>query len=86
MITCNKIWVGDTRAPKDTSYYWADTVNKAKNCIIYNEEHGIPIDEINISVNEIEKARQADGGKINDLIRWLKETNRKYKVLRHIIT
>ena len=34
MLTYNKIWVGDTRAPKDTSYYWADTVNKSKNCII----------------------------------------------------
>ena len=81
MITYNKIWVGDTRAPKDTSYYWADTVNKAKNCIIYNEEHEIPI-----SVNEIEKARQADGGKIKDFERWLKETNRNYKIRKHIIT
>ena len=86
MITYNKIWVGDTRAPKDTSYYWADTVNKAKNCIIYNEEHGISINEINISVNDIEKARQADGGNINDFKKWLKETNRKYKIMHHIIT
>ena len=86
MITYNKIWVGDTRAPKDTSYYWADTVNKAKNCIIYNEEHGIPIYEINISVNDIEKARQADGGNINDFKKWLKKTNRKYKIMHHIIT
>ena len=86
MLTYNKIWVGDTRAPKDTSYYWADTVNKAKNCIIYNEEHGIPINEINISVNDIEKARQADGGNINDFKKWLKETNRKYEIMYHTIT
>lgn len=84
MLIYNKIWVGDIRAPKDTSYYWADTVNKAKNCIIYNEEHGIPIDEINISVNDIEKARQADGGNINDFKKWLKETNRKYKIVNQI--
>ena len=86
MLTYHKIWVGDKRAPKDTSYYWADTVNKAKNCIIYNEEHGISINEINISVNDIEKARQADGGNIRDFERWLQETNRNYKILKHIIT
>lgn len=86
MIIYNKIWVGDTRPPKDTSYYWADTVNKAKNCIIYNEEYGIAIEEINISVNGIEKARQADGGNVNDFTKWLKKTNRQYKIINHIIT
>ena len=86
MLTYHKIWVGDKRAPEDDTYYWADTVNKAKNCIIYNEENGISIDEINISVNGIEKAREADGGKIKDFEKWLKETNRKYKILYHIIT
>lgn len=86
MLKYNKIWVGDTRAPKDKSYYWADTINKAKNCIIYNEENGIPIYEINLSMNGIEKSRRADGGNIENLEKWLKETNRKYKIMHHIIS
>ena len=86
MLKYHKIWVGDKRAPKDDTYYWADTVNKAKNCIIYNEEHGITIDEINISVHSVDKAREADGGKISDFENWLKETGRKYNILHHIIT
>ena len=86
MLTYHKIWVGDKVAPKDDTYYWADTVNKAKNCIIYNEENNISIDEINISVNEVEKAREADGGKLSDFENWLKNTGRNYKIVYHMTT
>ncbi len=86
MLKYHKIWVGDKLAPKDDTYYWADTVNKAKNCIIYNEENNISIDEINISVNEVEKAREADGGSIKDFEKWLQDTKRNYTTLHHVKT
>jgi hypothetical protein len=86
MLTYHKIWVGDKLAPKDDTYYWADTVNKAKNCIIYNEENNISIDEVNISMNDIGKSRQADGGSINDFEKWLKDTKRNYTILQHAAT
>ena len=86
MKTYTKIWVGDKCPSKDDTYYWADTVNKAKNFIVWNEKNGIPIEEINISDNGIDKPREADGGTIKNFEKWLKDTNRQYKIMHHRIS
>lgn len=78
-----KLWVGDKCPPPDQSYYWADTVNKAKNFIYYNEQAGILILEISISINDVEYARQADGGTIEDFVSWLVSTHRNYPIFRY---
>lgn len=58
--------------------YYANTVNKAKNFIVHHEENNIPIERIELGIIDYEY--RADGGSIDDFVRWLKETNRKYKV------
>ena len=77
-----KLWVGDHCPPPDNTYYWADTVNKAKNFIIYNEQANIPIVEISVSIDDVEYARQADGGNIPDFVSWL-HSNRAYPIVRY---
>ena len=77
-----KIWVSDSIAPPNETYYRADTINKAKNCILYNEENHIPIEEIAVSLMDIGYARQADGGNIPNFLSWLYTTGRNYKIVR----
>ncbi len=82
MIEYEKIWLSDKKRAPD-GYYHADTVNKAKNCIIYNERHGIAVNEINVSKEEIGYSRTADGGTISNFLKWLKDTNRNYTIQYH---
>lgn len=77
-----KLWI-DSYLIAPEKYYHADTINKAKNFVIYNEENNISINEINISSSEIEYSRQADGGNISDFLSWIKETDRKYNIVFH---
>ena len=76
-----KIWVDDIR-PAPEGYYWADTVNKAKNCIIYNEQHGEEIEILDLD-HDLGYERQADGGDVIKLLDWLEETNRNYPIRIH---
>lgn len=78
----HKLWIDSyTIAPKE--YYRADTINKAKNFIIYNELNNIAIVEISVASFEIEYNRQADGGTIAEFLQWLENTQRQYNVKFH---
>ena len=78
---CMKIWVDDVR-PAPEGYYWADTVNKVKNCIVYQEEHNIPIEILDLD-HDLGYERQADGGDVIKLLDWLEETGRSYPIRIH---
>ena len=76
-----KIWLDDVR-PAPKGYYWVDTVNKAKNCIIYQEEHGIEIELLDLD-HDLGYEREADGGNGIKLLDWMEETGRNYPIRIH---
>lgn len=73
-LVWTKIWVGMGAAPD--GFYKANTINKAKNCIIFQENNDIVVDEI--KVNYIGQAEQADGGDVVDFFHWLRISKRNY--------
>ena len=76
-----KLWVDDVR-PAPEGYMWLDTVNKVKNCIVWQEEHsGESIDLIDIDHDAGVYA--VDGGDYIKLLDWLEETGRNYPIRIH---
>lgn len=55
----------------DKSHSCTDTVNKIKNCILFQLANDIDIEFISIG-DEIDCVKQADGGNINDFLVWFK--------------
>ena len=76
-----KLWLDDVR-PAPEGYYWVDTVNKAKNCIIYQEEHNVSVEILDLD-HDLGYERQADGGDAIKLLDWLEETGRDYPIHIH---
>ena len=76
-----KIWLDDVR-PAPEGYYWADTVNKVKNCIVWHEKLGESIELLDLD-HDLGHARQADGGDGIKLLDWLEETGRNYPIRIH---
>lgn len=76
-----KLWIDDIR-PAPDGYYWIDTVNKAKNCIIYQEEHNVLIEILDLDY-DLGYERQADGGDVIKLLDWLESTGRNYPIRIH---
>lgn len=80
-----KLWLDDVRpAPESfiSCWEWVDTVNKAKNCIVWYEEHGHPIELLDLD-HDLGYERQADGGDAIRLLDWLEETGRNYPIRIH---
>ena len=76
-----KLWVDDVR-PAPDGYLWLNTVNKVKNCIVWQEEHnGEPIELIDIDHDAGVYA--VDGGDYIKLLDWLEETGRNYPIRIH---
>jgi hypothetical protein len=75
------IWLDDVR-PAPEGYYWADTVNKAKNAIIYFEEHGGFVELLDLD-HDLGYERSFDGGDGIRLLDWLEETGRNYPIRLH---
>lgn len=81
MIIYTKVWLDDERkAP--AGYYWADTVNKVKNYIVYMEEHGKTIELLDLD-HDLGYERSCDGGDGIKLLDWLEETGRNYPIRLH---
>ena len=76
-----KIWLDDLR-PAPEGYIWLDTVNKAKNCIVWCEQHGELIELLDLD-HDLGYERQADGGDAVRLLDWLEETGRNYPIRIH---
>jgi hypothetical protein len=76
-----KIWLDDERKAPE-GYYWADTVNKVKNCICYLEDTGEPIELLDLD-HDLGWARSYDGGDGIKLLDWLEETGRNYPIRIH---
>ena len=74
------IWLDSDEAPDHIKnmkgFVHADTVNKVKNCILYEEERCSTIKVIDIT-DKLSYERSADGGTIMHLLEWLKD-NHKY--------
>ena len=75
-----KLWIDDVR-PAPNGYLWLDTVNKVKNCIIWEEEHGTQIELIDIDHDAGDYT--SDGGDYIKLLDWLEETGRNYPIHIH---
>ena len=76
-----KIWVDDTRCPPDfETWYWAISVNAAKNAIEYFEEW-FRVELIDIDHDAGDYA--SDGGDYIKLLDWLEETGRNYPIRIH---
>ena len=70
--------------PAPEGYLWLDTVNKVKNCIICEEEHGTQIELLDLD-HDLGYERQVDGGDVIKLLDWLEETGRNYPIHIHSI-
>ena len=68
--------------PAPEGYIWLDTVNKAKNCIIWHEQHDDVIEILDLD-HDLGYERQADGGDVIKLLDWLEETGRNYPIRIH---
>lgn len=80
-----KLWLDDQRQPPESfipCWEWVDTVNKAKNCIVWHEEHNYPIELLDLD-HDLGYERQADGGDVIKLLDWLEETGRNYPIHLH---
>ena len=75
-----KLWVDDVR-PAPEGYLWLDTVNKVKNCIIWEEEHGTTIELLDLDHDAGVYA--VDGGDYIKILDWLEETGRSYPIHIH---
>jgi hypothetical protein len=83
-----KLWIDDVR-PAPAGFFWARTVNRAKEIIIDNEELlkvnlGKPtyrIELIDIDHDAGDYAK--DGGDYIKLLDWLEETGRNYPIRIH---
>lgn len=76
-----KLWVDSVRPAPEGCYLWLNTVNKVKNCIIWEEEHGTQIELIDIGHDADVYA--VDGGHYIKLLEWLEETGRNYPIHIH---
>lgn len=79
-----KLWLDDVRpAPESLipCWEWVDTVNKAKNCIVWHEEHGHPVKLLDLDHDLGDYAK--DGGDGVKLLDWLEETGRNYPIRIH---
>ena len=75
------LWVDDIRNKPNNDYIWVDTVNKAKNMIMYFEDCGNPFRLIDLDHDAGDYA--ADGGHYIKLLDWLEETDRDYPIRIH---
>ena len=75
-----KIWVDDVR-PAPEGYLWLNTVNKVKNCIVWEEQQGTEIEIIDIDHDAGVYA--VDGDDYIKLLDWLEETGRNYPIHIH---
>jgi hypothetical protein len=83
-----KLWVDDVR-PAPAGFFWARTVNRAKEIIIDNEELfkvnlGKPTYRIEvIDIDHDAGDYASDGGDYIKLLDWLEETGRNYPIHIH---
>lgn len=75
-----KIWLDDIREAPN-GYNWVLSVNKVKQLIIDCENSGIAIDELHLDHDLGDYA--SDGGDAIELVKWLAETERHYKIKIH---
>ena len=79
-----KIWIDDMRAPPnyhhDSNWYWAISVNQAKNAIEYFEEW-FRVELIDIDHDAGDYVN--DGGDYIKVLDWLEETGRNYPIHIH---
>lgn len=75
-----KLWIDYVR-PAPEGYLWLNTVNKVKNCIIWEEQAGTKIELIDMDHDAGDFA--SDGGDYIKLLDWLEETGRNYPIHIH---
>ena len=80
-LLVRKIWLGSDAATAPAGYYRTDTVNKAKNAILYMKSINFEIEHIVIS-KEIEASHQADGGSLEKFKDWYRYNDIKIPVFR----
>lgn len=84
-----KLWIDDTR-PAPEGYVWVHSVDEAKwiishySCVIYFNDSGIRVDEIEIIDIDHDAGIYAQfGGDYICLLDWLEKTGRNYPIRIH---
>ena len=77
-----KLWVDDTRpCPDRFEYFWATTVNQAKQIILDEEQVGDPLELLDLDYDA--ETYSFGGGDYIKLLEWLEETSRSYPIRIH---
>lgn len=78
-LVVKRLWLGSNAAPG--GFYHADTVNKAKNAVLFMKSIGCPMEIIAVG-DELNDANKADGGSTSAFINWCDENSVNVKVVR----
>ena len=77
-----KLWVDDIRpCPDRFEYFWATTVNQAKQIILDEEQVGDPLELLDLDYDA--EDYEFGGGNYIEVLRWLEETGRNYPIRIH---
>ena len=77
-----KLWVDDIRVVPDRfEYFWATSVEQAKQIIIDEEKVGTPIELIDLDHDADDY--KICGGDYIEILNWLEETRRNYPIRIH---
>lgn len=77
-----KLWVDDTRpCPDRFEYFWATTVNQAKQIILDEEQVDDPLELLDLDHDAGDY--EFGGGDYIRLLDWLEETGRNYPIRIH---
>ena len=77
-----KLWVDDIRpCPDRFEYFWATTVNQAKQIILDEEQVDNPLELLDLDYDA--EDYEFGGGNYIEVLRWLEETDRNYPIRIH---
>lgn len=77
-----KLWVDDIRpCPDRFEYFWATTVNQAKQIILDEEQVDNPLELLDLDYDA--EDYEFGGGNYIEVLRWLEETGRNYPIRIH---
>lgn len=77
-----KLWVDDIRpCPDRFEYFWATTVNQAKQIILDEEQVGNPLELLDLDYDA--ETYAFGGGDYIEILNWLEATGRRYPIRIH---
>lgn len=77
-----KLWVDDIRpCPDRFEYFWATTVNQAKQIILDEEQVDNPLELLDLDYDA--EDYEFGGGNYIEVLHWLEKTGRNYPIRIH---